>query len=651
MVNGLERLERLFGGSRKKEKGRGIKRRDTSSSSRPSQPHKNDPYFPSPSFMRPTSTHMRPREEPNPWTRVSKERSQSLPEPQGNRISRSSAGSSTITNEKYCLGDSIRSTLLSDNLPSDALDTPRLSQFKFLGDFLLESEMPEASLRGDSVKEPAHELTARESQTEDFLDWRPKRVSSLLDTLGLETPLGDFVAKSPDGFSESLTWRSRSVSPRSRSPITRTNSVVIAPRLSSKGSSNISTQELTFFPIHQLPSRFSRSHPDSPPASDGEEECPGGTFIRTILFKDLPSLNEITPRTSLECTSQLDTDYLTRVPSCRESWGTRPEDPMVACITPEEGIRAIQLQPIRKSASVASFSTVIKHSINCCDLREPTLDDFYSLHDDDLAESLPATSNPDSDIPPTPPPKDSPRVSRRHSSIRRKPGKPIAPTTAIDPSSGELTPPCTPTDSQFLTLTYSATHASGALGAMWAASIAKTYNFDLVYVISLWPGGEGERSDSSRHTSIRRKAQDTDRVVPGCAIVANPKYGVTGRLLAAYGLNEFGSPFRIHTEFHTKMLRFRGWKEYRDELASPGMISRGWTCSFYNDQAQAPRNNLAGGKSERGNTKNRGIIFAAYTRKTTKSAIPVRSSPKQTAILGRLRYDAQTLVDALIHGA
>ncbi|KAI1101073.1 hypothetical protein F4804DRAFT_317064, partial [Jackrogersella minutella] len=505
---------------------------------------------------------------------------------------------------------------------------------------------------GFAAEESSRECAIQEPREENILDWNPQRVSSLLNNLGLETSIDDRLAKFSKNGAGLLTSKPPSpILSTPPSPRTRIDPFAILPKQSSRKPSDASARDISLLSRKQSLAPLSTPVPDSPPASDGEEECPRASFDRSKPVKALASPIQLTPCPSFDYKYQSSMGIPIRIHCVRESWGNRSEDPVVVCTSLEESACAVRPQLMRKSGSTASLSTITRYNPIDINLREPTLVEFYALNDEDVLENLPATPKPDVDIPPTPPPKDPPTTPFGRSRSTRH--MPIAPTIAINSSSGEITPPRTPTDSQFLTLAYSPTNASGALGAMWAASIANTYKFDLVYVISLWPKGEGDDSDPSRRSTSmerQRKPQDQDHVASRCAIVANPKFGVTGRILAAYGLKEFGSPFRIHAQFHKKMLGFEGWKEYRDELASTGMISRGWTCSFYNDNLSTVQNGMHDGHVIRGGTANRGIVFAAYTRKTTKSVIPVSSSPKQTAILGKLFYDAQTLVDALVHG-
>ncbi|KAI1088456.1 hypothetical protein F5B19DRAFT_426357 [Rostrohypoxylon terebratum] len=635
MVNRLEKLERFFGGSKKKDKDRGTRNRELSAISTFDEQH-----FPAPSFMKPTSIHMKPREEPILWSREAKDRSQSLPGPHEHRKRRSSIGSiGDILNHRYHPSDPIYPLSLSARKTEGSYGTPRLSRFRF----------PDA-LTMDEKGITAKERTAPDFAEESILDWYPQRVSSLFDNLGLDTSIDGRIARlSPTNQGSPTSEPPSPTLSTPPSPRTRTDTANTPLRQPSRNPSKGLVGELSLS-ANPSPPPFSVPTPDSPPASD-DEECSRTSLGRLPPAKALASPILITHRPSHDFSSQHSSGL--SIPT-RESWGLRPQDPVASsCTTLEGSTFVIRSRFVRKAESMDSLSTITRFRPINRNLREPTLDDFYSLEDDDVLECRPVTPKmeDEADIPPTPPPKDPPETPIGRSRSTRH--MPIAPTVAINYSSGELTPPRTPTDSQFLTLTYSPTNASGALGAMWAASIANTYNFDLVYVISLWPKGDGDALDPSRRpiSSDRQPiVQDRDLAAARCSIVANSKSEVTGRLLAAYGLNQFGSPFRIHSQFHKKMLGFQGWKEYRDELASPGMIARGWTCSFYSDHVTTTQNEAISSHVRQEGVANRGIVFAAYTKKTTKSAIPVISTPKQTVILGKLFYDAQTLVDALVHG-
>ncbi|KAI1660017.1 hypothetical protein F4813DRAFT_310487 [Daldinia decipiens] len=648
MVNGLEKLERLFSTSRKRDKERETRTKDPSIVSTPTQ-SLSGPHFPSPSFMHPTSIHMKPREEPNPWCKVVKERSQSLPDPHGGLKGRSSI--SIVPNHRHHPSDPIRliSLLVEDEGP-DGMGM--FSRFRF-PDNTIKNENAETFAIDGTVEGPTREHTIQEFQAENILDWCPRRLSSLFNNLGLDTSIDSIdnrLARVSNHDIESLASRLSPTSSSPPSPRTKRDLINLPPRKSSRRLNEALAQDLTIPTRDHVLYPISAHPPDSPPASDVEEEYEQTTIHGSTSINGLSSPIEFAPRPSSDSNTRRSTEISTRLRAVRESWGAKIQDPPLIYNAQSEITFISQPQLVRKSTSLASLSTITRYLTKSCDIREPSLDDFYALDDEDVAESLPAIPMPEADIPPTPPPKFSLKTPVGRS--RSTQHVPIAPTAAINLVPGELTPPCTPTDSQFLSLTYSPTTSSGTSGAMWAAKIAKTYKFDLVYVVNLWPKDKDDGSNP--HQSIlshgQHNAQDVDDATTQCSVIAHPKLEMTGQILAAYGLSEFGSPFRIHGEFHRKMLGCRGWNEYRDELASPEMISRGWACSFYTNCSSTARDAIGEKHLARGGTANRGIIFAAYTRKTTKSVIPVKPSPRQTAVLGKLLYDSQKLVDVLVHG-
>ncbi|KAI1802770.1 hypothetical protein F4811DRAFT_562979 [Daldinia bambusicola] len=648
MVNGLEKLERFFGNSRRRDRERATRTRDLSIVSTPTQ-SPNGPHFPSPSFMHPTSTHMKPREEPVPWSKLIKERSQSLPDPHGSLKRRSSI--SIISNHRHHPSDPIRliSLLVEDEGPTDM---EMLSRFKF-PDNNPTNEDTDASPIGNAGNRLSREHSIQEFPTENILDWCPRRLSSLFNNLGLDTSIDSIdnrLARFPKDGIEPLVSISSPTPSSPPSPRTKINPFSIPPRKSSRRLNEALTRNLTISTSNLSQCPVPTYPPDSPPASDGEEDYEKTIIYGSTSIKGLSSPIEFTPRPSSDCDTRPSTEILTRDKAVRESWGARTQDPALIYTTQSEVACISQPHIVQTSTSIASLSAIGKYARDNRYIREPSLDDFFALDDEDVAEKLLATPIPEADIPPTPPPKFSPKTPIGRSRSTRH--VPIAPTTAINPISGELTPPRTPTDSQFLSLAYSPSTTSAVSGAMWAANIAKTYNFDLVYIVDLWPKAKEESSElnQSTFTHCQRDTHNADSATTQHTITAPKKSGMTGRILAAYGLCEFGSPFRIHAEFHRNMLRCRGWNEYRDELASSEMISRGWACSFYTGYSSTTRNAIGEKHIARGGAMDRGIVFAAYTRKTTKSVIPVRSSPKQMAILGKLLYDSQKLVDALVHG-
>lgn len=274
-------------------------------------------------------------------------------------------------------------------------------------------------------------------------------------------------------------------------------------------------------------------------------------------------------------------------------------------------------------------------------LAEPTFDDFFALSDDDIAESRPPT--PDSSVPPTPPPKDTPDLQRKH----HLPRVLTSQQTPSKPRLEEITPPDTPTDGHLLTLTYAPSNARDALGALWAAELARQYDFAVVYVMSLWPVDGDRHLDASTPVSPSgsRLTNATAAEVPN-NFTEGPKIG--GRLLAAYGLNEVPSPFEIVTDTHLSALDCDYWNEYRNVDARHDDISRGWIRPFYSDYVPVSAPLVLSGNPADSPAKNRGIVFAAYSKYTRNPIIPMRACPEQELRLRQLYLDAKTLVEALV---
>ena len=165
-----------------------------------------------------------------------------------------------------------------------------------------------------------------------------------------------------------------------------------------------------------------------------------------------------------------------------------------------------------------------------------------------------------------------------------------------------------------------------AAAAFEAARIASRYQFDMLYVVNLWP----EESNARAHVS------SNDGELPP----------MTGRLLAAYGLHNSPSPFQISSDVHGRILGSEGWLEYRDEQAISDDFSRAYACAFYPGHFdERPASNViktSGSKNQ--NLVDRGIVFAAYRKPKPDGSIQY-SSPEELALLQR---DVQTMVEVLI---
>lgn len=161
--------------------------------------------------------------------------------------------------------------------------------------------------------------------------------------------------------------------------------------------------------------------------------------------------------------------------------------------------------------------------------------------------------------------------------------------------------------------------------------------------------------------------------------------GLSGALLAAYGLETIQAPFRLNAAIHKKILRTEGWIEHRNSAAAANEFARGYARSFHTgfaapttpvmfrrassapDARRAASSSTAATTTKQGsvvdpaaracNNKkkkmnsmkkksdvNRGIVFVAYRRPRGPSGA-VNSS---AAELDALEKEAETLVELIL---
>ncbi|KAL2137037.1 hypothetical protein VTI74DRAFT_10513 [Chaetomium olivicolor] len=306
-------------------------------------------------------------------------------------------------------------------------------------------------------------------------------------------------------------------------------------------------------------------------------------------------------------------------------------------------------EALRKSTSLSELLTVRTSASLDSILKEPSVKDFLDLSDDDIADGQAAPAV-------HPSPAEPPKLSLPR----------------------DLSPACTPgwakSSRHLLTLSPPLASRPAAAAAFEAHRIATKYNLDLVYVVNLWPSHMSRPSRSSPldqlcgtpiATSPARTTISTppespvsctsgddsgfDERMPSSpnSTATAPRSGMTGRLLAAYGLPQIMYPFRISAPVHQKILRTTGWLEYRSETGSPDEFARGYSCSFYTGYSPARgRQTTSNSPSAKANRKpaNRGIVFAAF-RLPLEDGTPVGCDAEE---LEALHKDAEALVDMLI---
>ncbi|KAK4465578.1 hypothetical protein QBC42DRAFT_343749 [Cladorrhinum samala] len=267
-------------------------------------------------------------------------------------------------------------------------------------------------------------------------------------------------------------------------------------------------------------------------------------------------------------------------------------------------------------------------------LKEPSLDDFLLLSDDDIA--------------------DDEVDSQSRATVSILSSFPMPPKISRRPTASSRISDTSP----FLTLSPPLASRPAAAAALRAAKLASKYQFDLVYIVNLWPKDMGcTQYRHSPHRSLTTTPSPPDSPTSSVGSAVSQPFGfsrrcgrLTGRLLAAYGLTSLMFPFRISEPVHQKVLRTDGWLEYRGD-SDTDYFTRGYSCSFYTGHSPDKREYPIGSPDARPKRSrtiraaaNRGIVFAAYRRPPAAGACR-QSDPAE---LEALYHDAEELVDMLI---
>lgn len=298
---------------------------------------------------------------------------------------------------------------------------------------------------------------------------------------------------------------------------------------------------------------------------------------------------------------------------------------------------------LRKSISLSNLFALAPSDPDAASFKEPSLKDFLALSDDDIADgentsrAQPAKLSPPTfGLPSNPSPTTSP--------VRSKPSHPL------------------------LTLSPPLASRPATAAAFEAARIATKYQLDLVYVVNLWPSHMSRPSYSSPlsgswGTPVATSFSTATTPSPPESPVSQmsgydsshdskapaprdiPRAGITGRLLAAYGLTSLMNPFRISAPAHQKMLRTSGWLKYNNYTGIKDEFACGYGRSFYTGHSAARGSDAQHTTAQHMNQPaNRGIVFAAF-RVPREDGEPISLTPQ---VLGELHQDAQALVDMLI---
>ncbi|KAB5580208.1 hypothetical protein GE09DRAFT_429655 [Coniochaeta sp. 2T2.1] len=325
-------------------------------------------------------------------------------------------------------------------------------------------------------------------------------------------------------------------------------------------------------------------------------------------------------------------------------------------------------------------------------LDEPTVETFLSLSDDDIADGPPPVTPPptsstrrfDSRGRRSESGGGASRSRGLASSSRASSGR--APTFDLPPDPPVFHMPSPRSGSRrtspLISLSSVLTSCPSRAGAFECRRIADRYGFDLIYIVNLWPldivaqptptstshipaPGESFGSPSQRP---RGRGCNKRTYSPSPYRNNKNKPTMTGRLLAGHNLSTVQTPFLISPDVHQKVLRQEGWLEYRSERVRPDEFARGYSCAFYagydsstSTSTSTDNNNTnSGGGASRRNTssimslsekrrsqqlKNRGIVFAAYRLPDENGKTPKGCDGAQ---LKALHAEAETLVEMLL---
>ncbi|KAI1369396.1 hypothetical protein F5Y08DRAFT_152450 [Xylaria arbuscula] len=632
MAHGLEKLEQLFNGSRRKGRKRQRSTQEQQDASTVANRRPSSPMFPSPSYLRPTSMQMTPRDAVIDGREADISRSLSVPTIHEALIKRSSVASSITIVDQPRRSDASSSPLRPSAKSSPT--KPRSSRFRFPEDSLFKNR-PSIGSPGSSDRNNVSREQSPHSRTTEagLLDWTPTRISLLFNPL-------EFKA-SPN--SQQLESRSISAVPALLPAPDFAPSMILPENGNSVDNNSqqgfpyhsVSSQK----PVHELTTNLrqqslpfrGKTMAGRIPVFDADEVSQKPTIHRSMSLNGLvPNRPKTAGATLTDLSSSGNGSNLKPRHSAREARSKRPGARPSRSSLASSG-ECLPRSKLRRSASTSTLSVPVSKSSKDDILKEPTFDDFYALSDDDIAESQPVTL--DVHTPPSPP-KDvhnSYRKSRVSQNLTSR-------YNTFKPVQEEITPPSTPTRCNLLALTYSPINSRDTLGALRAAALARKYDFSVLYVLSLWPVDDGGRSGAKTIDMASRRGSS----------VSSKVTNVSGRLLAAYGLNEVPSPFEIVTDTHLAALNCDYWNEYRNVDARPDDISRGWIRPFYSEYtpvSSSPRR-IDGLPAD--HPKNRGIVFAAYSKQTFNPIIPLRTSTKQAVLLRQLYGDAKALVETLI---
>lgn len=448
MAHGFEKLERLFTGSRRKGQGRQKttkqQKASTITTRRPSSP-----IFPSPPYLRPTSTHMTPRNAQIESPEWEKDRSQSVPTLQEVLHKRSSTASSITIVNRPSRPDASAPSLRRRS--RDPQITSRPFRFRFPEDSLFKNDRSIHTSGDFGKKGVSREQSpqSRVTEPQGLLDWSPKHVSLLFNPLEFTASSGDSLWELRSDGTESTLLPSPDFVPFALQSAGHelvdkpSRPTLPYPSFSPRNS----VQKLAVNPREQSVSSYGKPILNSPSTSNNNDKRQPGIHRSMSLNTTVPSYLNTAHMAPMNTNS----NFRGRR-NVRETWGNRLEDPRFFSTLPSSDSEGMPHPKLRKSASTSTLSILTPQTSKDSVLKEPTFDEFYALSDDDIAESRPPT-------PVTP-------EKKIHNTYwhSRLPQSQASQHVAFESKGEEITPPDTPIDYSLLTLSYSPTHPNDTLG-------------------------------------------------------------------------------------------------------------------------------------------------------------------------------------------
>ncbi|KAJ1327458.1 hypothetical protein MN608_06785 [Microdochium nivale] len=630
MAPNMDKLERLFTSSRRKEKSSP----DRPVAIAPQLQSPSKPLFPSPSFIRPTSISMKPREE---------ERRPSITG-HASTHSRQSSDASSLLQQRGRYRHTAP-TGLSPFLHLEGAWSP--TAFKFPEDSLFKNQPSNRySTQQLSVVEALQEASKEALDAYGAISplrqapfkrefGHKKVVTDHHETAIEQQPEPLHVTIASNGPRDSLS--SPIIMPSPISPTAVANALSLFDALPTSPHRPLFTGKEHCVPALPRLDTFSTldlPHLESPSGSDSEDDCLEFDHTQWPSPASLPTPETFSTRESFDSYKDPLGSAISGKEHFRDSWCARADDPLRSH---DFHVASPLEQPLQSARSSVTFWPNSQEEAECLEfpsLWEPKLDEFLELRDDEVAESDTIIAPYDIRKAPTPPPKDTPKIGHRTSTCIISTVAQESVSDSIVCADGHVCSPRPPkgsssSDQKPTPMPKPVPIRASAL----ISTIATTFEFDEIYIMSFWPDDRKRRGrllDFPLHLENVRSSMISRRA---------SKSKVAGRLLASYGIEGASGSWELPTDILVEALDTQEtWYEYQDPGAPPQALSHGFMCSFYGSCLVAPQH---------AETANRGIVFAAFHTQS-KPIITSGAISDRNLLLADLRVLAKVLVDETI---